>query len=124
LPEAAAPPLVTAPHGWLVGQWRYLVPVTVAAATVAWVLGAISGREHGAVPAGLIVAGAVLTAVVVGLPLRQHRHAVDAQADEVSAAQAARVGDACSAAGRAGSLRPLGDPAGAGARGRQAAVAR
>jgi hypothetical protein len=92
LPEAATPPLPTpAPGGWLFGQWRYLVPATIAAATIAWVLGAVSGRAHGGVQVGLIVTGAALTAVAVGLPLRQHRHALDARADAVSAAQAARV---------------------------------
>jgi hypothetical protein len=92
LPEAAAPPLPAAePQGWLVGQWRYLVPATVAAATTAWVLGAVSGRAHDGTRVWLIVAGAALTAVAVGLPLRQHRQALDARADAVSAAQAARV---------------------------------
>jgi hypothetical protein len=92
LPEAAAPVLpVAARRGWLVGQWRFLVPATVAAATIAWVLGVVSGRAHGGVQAGLIVAGAVLTAVAVGLPLVQRRQAVQARADAVVAAQSARV---------------------------------
>jgi hypothetical protein len=92
LPEAATPPLpVAVPRDWLVGRWPYLVPATMAAATIAWVLGAVSGRAHGELRIGLIVAGAVLTAVAVGLPLRQHRQAVHAQADAASAAQAARV---------------------------------
>lgn len=77
--------------GWLIGQWRYLVPATVAAATTAWVLAALSGRAHDGARVALIAAGAALTAVAVGLPLRQHRHALHAQADAVSAAQAARV---------------------------------
>jgi len=92
LPEATAPPpSAAAPKGWLAGQWPYLVPATVAAATIAWVLGALSGRAHDGARLWLIVAGAALTAVAVGLPLRQHRQALDARSDAVSAAQAARV---------------------------------
>lgn len=77
--------------GWRIGQWPLLVPVTVAAATMAWVLGAVSGRADGALRGALIVAGAALTAVAVGLPLVQRRQAVRAQDDAVAAAQAARV---------------------------------
>jgi hypothetical protein len=92
LPEAAVPPLPAAVRrAWLVGRWRYLVQATVAAATIAWVLGALSGRAHDGTRVSLIVIGAVLTAVAVGLPLRQHHHALNARADAVSAVQAARV---------------------------------
>jgi hypothetical protein len=89
--SAALPLKVPAAQGWPFGQWRYLVPATVAAATVAWVLGAVSGQAHGAVRIGLIVGGAAFTAVAVGLPLRQRRQALDARSDAVAAAQAARV---------------------------------
>lgn len=92
-PTRAAPVLATTVEvrGWLTGQWRYLVPATAAAATTAWVLGALSGRAQDGTRIGLIVAGAVLTALAVALPLRERRHAVDARADAVAAAQAARV---------------------------------
>lgn len=77
--------------GWRTGQWRWLVPVTVAAATLAWVLGSVSGRAHGELRIGLIAAGAVLTAVAVGLPLRQRHHAANARGDAMHRIQAARA---------------------------------
>lgn len=92
LPEAAPYPVTyRPPGGWLVGQWRWLVPVTVAAATTAWVLGVASGRAHGATRVALIVAGAALTAAAVGMPLWQQRRASQARTDAVAAAQAARA---------------------------------
>lgn len=92
LPEAAASvPSSAAVQGWPVGRWRYLVSATVAAATLAWLLAALSGRAQDGTRVGLIVTGAVLTAIAVGLPLWQRRRALDAQADAISAARAARV---------------------------------
>lgn len=77
--------------GWRTGQWRWLLPITVSAATLAWVLGALSGRAHGELRVGLIVTGAVLTAIAVGLPLRQRHHATHARADALDTVQAART---------------------------------
>jgi hypothetical protein len=77
--------------GWALGQWRWLVPVTVAAATFAWVLGVVSGRTHGEQRIAVILAGAVLTAVAAGTPLWQQRRASEARADARAAALAARA---------------------------------
>lgn len=92
LPEATyAAPGIESRSGWTTGQWQWLVPVTVAAATAAWVLGAVSGRTQGDLRVGLIVGGAVLTGVAVALPLRQQRRAARARADAVAAVQDART---------------------------------
>jgi hypothetical protein len=80
-----------APAGRAIGQWRWLVPVTIVAATAAWVVGAVSGSVHGGQRAGLIVIGAVLTAVAVGAPLWQQHRASLARSDAVDAARAARA---------------------------------
>jgi hypothetical protein len=79
------------PVDWAIGQWRWLVPVTVAAATFAWVVGLVAGRAHGAERIVLIVSGAVLTAIAAGTPLWQQRRATEARADAVTAARAARA---------------------------------
>lgn len=77
--------------GWRVGHWRWLLPVTTAAATSAWVMGAVSGQATGGVRFTLIGLGAALTGVAVGLPLWQRRRADEARADAVAAARAARA---------------------------------
>ncbi len=77
--------------GWTVGQWRWLVPATVAVGAAAWVAGALSGRAHGDQRIALIVAGAVLTAGAMGLPLWQQRQAGEARVDAVIAARSARA---------------------------------
>jgi GAF domain-containing protein len=79
------------PVGWAIGQWRWLIPVTVAAATLAWVVGLFAGREHGAERIALVVFGAVLTAIAAGVPLWQQHRATEARADAVAAARAARA---------------------------------
>jgi GAF domain-containing protein len=79
------------PVDWAIGQWRWLVPVTVAAATFAWVVGLVAGRAHGAERIVLIVSGAVLTAIAAGTPLWQQRRATEARADAVTAARMARA---------------------------------
>jgi GAF domain-containing protein len=73
------------------GQWRWLVPVTVTAAAFAWVAGLLAGRAHGTDRIALIVFGAVLTAVAAGTPLWQQHRATEARADAVDAARAARA---------------------------------
>ena len=79
------------PVDWAIGQWRWLVPVTVAAATFAWVVGLVAGRAQGAERIALIVSGAVLTAIAAGVPLWQQHRATEARADAVAAARAARA---------------------------------
>jgi hypothetical protein len=79
------------PVGWAIGQWRWLIPVTVAAATFAWVVGVFAGRAHGTERVVLIGAGAILTAIAVGVPLWQQHRATQARADAVAAAEAARA---------------------------------
>lgn len=79
------------PSGWSVGEWRWLLPATVAAGTAAWVAGATSGHAHGNARLTLIAAGAVLTALAVGLPLWQQRRAGIARTDALLAAQGART---------------------------------
>jgi hypothetical protein len=79
------------PVDWAIGQWRWLVPVTVAAATFAWVVGLLAGPAHGAERIALIVSGAVLTAIAAGVPLWQQHRATEARADAVAAARTARA---------------------------------
>ena len=79
------------PVDWAIGQWRWLVPVTVAAATFAWVVGLLAGRTHGTERIALIISGAVLTAIAAGVPLWQQHRATEARADAVAAARAARA---------------------------------
>ena len=90
--RSAPPPMGhRGPVDWAIGQWRWLVPVTVAAATFAWVVGLFAGHAHGAERIALIVSGAVLTAIAAGVPLWQQHRATAARADAVAAARAARA---------------------------------
>jgi hypothetical protein len=91
LRPAAPPTGHRRPVDWAIGQWRWLVPVTVAAATLAWVVGLIAGRAHGGDRIVLILFGALLTAIAAGTPLWQQRRATEARADAVTAARAARA---------------------------------
>jgi hypothetical protein len=79
------------PVDWAIGQWRWLVPVTAAAATFAWVAGLVAGRAHGPARIVLIVLGAALTAIAAGVPLWQQRRATQARADAVAVAREARA---------------------------------
>src|SRR5580765_734590 len=88
---AALPTDRSRPVDWAIGQWRWLVPVTVVAAAFAWVFGLVAGRAHGAERIILILLGAVLTAVAAGTPLWQQRRATEARADAVIAARAAHA---------------------------------
>jgi hypothetical protein len=78
-------------RGWSLGRWRWLVPVTVAAGTAAWVAGALSGGTQGRLRLLLIALGAAFTATASGLPLWQYRRASEARSDAVDAAEEARV---------------------------------
>jgi hypothetical protein len=91
LPSAAEPTGRRRRVDWAIGQWRWLVPVTVAAATFAWVVGLFAGRAEGAERIALLVSGAVLTAIAAGVPLWQQHRATGARADAVAAARAARA---------------------------------
>jgi len=91
LRPAAPPTGHRRPVDWAIGQWRWLVPVTVAAATFAWVVGLVAGRAHGGNRIILILFGALLTAIAAGTPLWQQRRATEARADAVTAARAARA---------------------------------
>lgn len=75
----------------LPAQWRWLLPVVVVAATAAWLLGAQAGLEEGAVRRGLLILGAIFTAVAVGLPLWEGARTAVARADAVASAEAARA---------------------------------
>jgi hypothetical protein len=79
------------PADWAIGQWRWLVQVTVAAAAFAWVIGLFAGGAHGAERVLLIVSGAVLTAIAAGMPLWQQHLATAARADAVTVARSARA---------------------------------
>jgi hypothetical protein len=79
------------PLDWAIGQWRWLVPLTVAAAACAWIAGLVAGRAFGTERLILVVAGAVLTSLAAGLPLWQQRLASQARADAVTAARVARA---------------------------------
>lgn len=78
-------------RGSTLGAWRWLLPVTAVAATVAWLAGVTSGRAHGTLRIALIIVGAAFTFVAAGLPLWQHRRASEARADAIAAAEAART---------------------------------
>jgi len=71
--------------------WRRLFVVAVAAATAAWVAGALAGQTHGVARVAWVVGGAVLTAVAVGVPLWSQRRAAIAGDDAVQAAWSARA---------------------------------
>ncbi|MBC3190950.1 GAF domain-containing protein [Pseudonocardia sp. C8] len=78
--------------GWADGQGRFLAAIVVVTAVLAWVAAAVSGLVSGVrLQAVLVVSGAVLTAVSVGLPLWQRRRANAARADATVAARAARA---------------------------------
>jgi GAF domain-containing protein len=79
------------PLDWAIGQWRWLVPVTVAAAACAWVAGLVAGRAFGAERLILVGCGALLTSLAAGLPLWQQRLASQARGDAVTAARVARA---------------------------------
>jgi len=72
-------------------QWRWLIPIVVIAAVVAWVAGVQAGLETGAFRWALLTLGAIFTAVAVGLPLREQMHTAWARADAVASAEAARA---------------------------------
>jgi GAF domain len=91
LDSAARPGGHRGPVDWAIGQWRWLVPVTVTAAAFAWVVGVVAGRAQGAERFALIVSGAALTAAAAGVPLWQQHRASAARADAVAAARAARA---------------------------------
>ena len=91
LRPATTPTSHRRPVDWAIGQWRWLIQVTVAAATFAWVIGLLAGRAQGAERMLLIVSGAVLTAVAAGMPLWQQHLATQARADAVATARSARA---------------------------------
>jgi hypothetical protein len=72
-------------------QWRWLLPLVVAASTGAWLAGVIAGRSGGAPRVAWIVAGVVFAAIAAGVPLWQQARAAWAQADAVEAARTARA---------------------------------
>jgi hypothetical protein len=72
-------------------QWRWLLPVAVAAATAAWLAAVASGHVTGAAQILLMTCGAVFTGVAAGVPLWQQGRAAWALADAVAAAQGARA---------------------------------
>lgn len=91
LPEVERPlPTEPAPD-WALGRWQWLVPVTVAAAVGAWVIGSLAYREQGFWRIAMIIAGALLTGATAGLPLWQHHRASEARAGAVAAADQARA---------------------------------
>jgi hypothetical protein len=89
--RSALLPPTEPPSGWASGQWRWLIPTTVLAATGAWLMGVTSGRADGLTRLALVVGGAVLTTVASGTPLWQQHRASESRGDAVLAAQAARV---------------------------------
>lgn len=72
-------------------QWRWLLPVAVAASTAAWLTGVMSGRATGGLRIALMIVGAVFTAAAAGVPLWQQARASRGRADALAAAQAARA---------------------------------
>lgn len=79
------------PHPQPPRQWRWLLPVTVAASTAAWVTGASAGRLQGAPRVSLLVAGAIFTALAAGVPLWQQARAARGRAQAVASAEGARA---------------------------------
>lgn len=73
------------------GQWRWLLPVVVSAATAAWLTGVMSGRTEGTLRIALMAGGALFTAAASGVPLWQQARTSRAHADAIAAAQAARA---------------------------------
>lgn len=77
---------------WASGQGRFVVPVVVVLVVGAWLAGTLSGMVPPGRPRiGLIVAGAVCTALSAALPLWQRRLANSARVDAVEAARTARA---------------------------------
>lgn len=72
-------------------QWRWLVPVTVAASVAAWLASVTSGEVDGAGRVALVGAGALFTALAAGIPLWQQGRAARARADAIASAQTARA---------------------------------
>lgn len=87
---ADGPAYGLSPHGIPV-QWRWLLPLAVLAATVAWVAGTTSGFTQGWQRVSLVVIGGVLTAVAAGVPLWAQARTARARADALAAAQSARA---------------------------------
>jgi hypothetical protein len=52
-------------------EWRWLLPLAIAASTAAWLSGVLSGKASGDLRILLMVSGAVFTAAAAGLPLWQ-----------------------------------------------------
>lgn len=71
--------------------WRWLLPLTVAASTAAWLTGVTSGRTTGGLQITLMACGALFTATASGVPLWQQARTSRAGADAIAAAQAART---------------------------------
>ncbi len=78
------------PHGVPL-QWRWLLPVTVAASVSAWLVSVSSGQVHGDGRLLLIAAGAVFTATAAGVPLWQQARTARSRADAIASAQTARA---------------------------------
>jgi hypothetical protein len=77
---------------WAAGQGRFVVPVVVVVAVLAWLAGTLSGLvSPGRTQIGLVTLGAVCTAMSAALPLWQRRRANAARADAVQTARAARA---------------------------------
>jgi hypothetical protein len=72
-------------------EWRWLLPLAVAAATAAWLSGVLSGKTTGDLRILLMVSGAVFTAAAAGLPLWQQARSSRARGDAIAAAQSARA---------------------------------
>jgi hypothetical protein len=77
---------------WAAGGARFVVPVVVVVAVLAWLAGTLSGSVPAGRPRiGLLALGAVCTALSAALPLWQRRRANAARADAVAAARTARA---------------------------------
>jgi hypothetical protein len=77
---------------WTAAQGRFVVPLVVVVAVLAWLAGPLSGLvPPGRIRIGLLTVGAVCTAISAGLPLWQRRRANAARADAVQTARAARA---------------------------------
>jgi hypothetical protein len=72
-------------------QWRWLLPLAVAASTGAWLAGVVSGGLEGRSQIGLIVLGACCAVLASGVPLWQQARTARDRADAVAAARSARA---------------------------------
>lgn len=72
-------------------QWRWLLPLAMAAATAAWLAGITSGEMTGGLRILLMAAGALFTATAAAVPMWQQVRATWAHAEAVAAAQSARA---------------------------------